>query len=64
MAIRVLHTVGSMDPGGVETWLINVLKYIDRDRLEFHFCTFGDKPGLLAAEVEMLGGRMIPAHEV
>jgi glycosyltransferase involved in cell wall biosynthesis len=59
VAIRVLHTVGSMDPGGIETWLINVLKYIDRDRLEFHFCTFGPKLGLLAAEVEMLGGRML-----
>jgi glycosyltransferase involved in cell wall biosynthesis len=48
-----------MDPGGVETWLINVLKYIDRDLLEFHFCTFGPKPGLLAGEVERLGGRML-----
>ena len=59
MAIRVLHTVGSMDPGGIETWLINVLKYIDRDLLEFHFCTFGPRPGLLAGEVETLGGRML-----
>jgi glycosyltransferase involved in cell wall biosynthesis len=59
VAIRVLHTVGSMDPGGVETWLINVLKYIDRDLIEFHFCTFGPKQGLLAGEVERLGGRML-----
>ncbi len=59
MAIRVLHTVGSMDPGGIETWLLNVLKHIDPDLLEFHFCTFGPKPGLLAGEVERLGGRML-----
>jgi glycosyltransferase involved in cell wall biosynthesis len=59
VAIRVLHTVGSMDPGGIETWLINVLKYIDRDLLEFHFCTFGLKPGLLAGEVERFGGRIL-----
>lgn len=58
--IRVLHVLGAMDPGGVETWLLNVLKYIDRDLLEFHFCTFGPKPGILATEVERLGGRMVP----
>jgi glycosyltransferase involved in cell wall biosynthesis len=49
-----------MDPGGVETWLINVLKHIDRSLLEFHFCTLGPKPGLFAGEVEKLGGRMLP----
>jgi glycosyltransferase involved in cell wall biosynthesis len=57
---RVLHVLGVMDPGGVETWLLNVLKYIDRDLLEFHFCTFGPNPGLFASEVERLGGRMVP----
>jgi glycosyltransferase involved in cell wall biosynthesis len=58
--MRILHVLGVMDPGGVETWLLNVLKYIDRDLLEFHFCTFGPKPGLFASEVERLGGRMVP----
>ncbi len=55
----ILHAVGTMDPGGVEVWLLNVLKYIDRDLFEFHFCTFGPKPGLFADEVERLGGRML-----
>jgi glycosyltransferase involved in cell wall biosynthesis len=58
--LRILHALGTMDPGGVETWLLNVLRYIDRDRLEFHFCTFGEKQGIFAGEVEKLGGRMIP----
>jgi glycosyltransferase involved in cell wall biosynthesis len=58
--LRILHALGTMDPGGVETWLLNVLRYIDRNRLEFHFCTFGEKPGIFAGEVEKLGGRMIP----
>jgi glycosyltransferase involved in cell wall biosynthesis len=57
---RILHVLGTMDPGGVEIWLLNVLRYIDRDRLEFHFCTFGEKPGIFAGEVERLGGRMLP----
>jgi len=58
--IRVLHALGTMDPGGVETWLMNVLRNIDRDRFEFHFCTFGDHPGLFASEVEKLGGKILP----
>ena len=57
--VRVLHIVGSLDPGGVETWLLNVLKYIDRDLLQFHFCTCGSKAGLYADEVASLGGVVV-----
>lgn len=31
--IRILHLVGSMVRGGIETWLMHVLRHIDRDRL-------------------------------
>ena len=57
--LRVLHIVGSLDPGGVETWLLNVLKYIDRDLLQFDFCTCGSKGGLYADEVASLGGIVV-----
>jgi glycosyltransferase involved in cell wall biosynthesis len=57
--LRILHALGTMDPGGVETWLLNVLRYIDRDRFQLDFCTFGSGPGLYSAEVERLGGRML-----
>lgn len=57
---RVLHVIGTLDPGGTETWLLNTLKHIDRDLLEFHFCTFGPQPGLFAGEVERFGGRILP----
>jgi glycosyltransferase involved in cell wall biosynthesis len=56
--VRVLHVLGSLDPGGVETWLLNVLKYADKDIFQFHFCTSGANVGLYAAEVEKLGGRV------
>jgi len=48
-----------MDPGGVEIWLMHLLRNIDRGRFEFHFCTFGDHPGLYATEVEALGGEVL-----
>jgi glycosyltransferase involved in cell wall biosynthesis len=58
--MRILHALGTMNPGGIETWLLQVLKFIDRDRFQFDFCTFGPKAGLYASEVEKLGGRMVP----
>jgi glycosyltransferase involved in cell wall biosynthesis len=57
--IRILHTLGSLDPGGVETWLLNILKYIDREHFQFDFCTFGSRAGLNAKEVERLGGKIL-----
>lgn len=48
-----------MNPGGVETWLLHTLKYADRDRLEFHICTFGPHPGMYASKVEELGGKIL-----
>lgn len=58
--VKILHVLGSMNPGGVETWLMHVLRHIDRSRFELHFCTFGPEPGVYALQVEELGGRMIP----
>jgi glycosyltransferase involved in cell wall biosynthesis len=58
--LRILHVLGSMDPGGLETWLLQVLKDIDRNRFQLHFCTCGPLPGLLAGEVTRLGGVMLP----
>ncbi|NDQ55804.1 MAG: glycosyltransferase family 1 protein [Acidipila sp.] len=58
--IRVLHVLGSLNPGGVETWLINILRHMDRERFEMQFCTFGPEPGVFAPEAERLGGRVIP----
>jgi glycosyltransferase involved in cell wall biosynthesis len=59
VAVRVLNGLGSMNPGGVETWLMHVLRNIDRERFHLDFCTFGDQPGLYAAEVEKLGSKVL-----
>jgi glycosyltransferase involved in cell wall biosynthesis len=57
--LRVLHVVGTMNPGGVETWLLHVLEHIERDRFQFDFCVCGPQAGLYAAEVERLGGKIL-----
>ena len=35
--IRILHAVGGMNRGGVETWLMHVLRRIDRRRFKMDF---------------------------
>jgi glycosyltransferase involved in cell wall biosynthesis len=49
-----------MDPGGVEIWLLHLLKQMDLDRFRFHFSTFGSRPGLFATEIEKLGAKVLP----
>ena len=56
--IKILHCLGSLNPGGVETWLLNVLRHIDRDQFQFDFCTFGNGVGLFASEAQQLGSQI------
>lgn len=57
--IRILHVLGTLNPGGVETWLMHVLRNIDRSRFHLEFCTFGEEPGLYAPEAEKLGSTVL-----
>jgi glycosyltransferase involved in cell wall biosynthesis len=56
--IRVLHVVGSMNRGGVETWLMHVLRRIDRRRLQMDFLVHTEQPAAYDAEIEALGSRI------
>lgn len=56
--IRVLQSVGAMNHGGIEHFVMNVYRKIDRDLVQFDFvervndrCVFDD-------EIESLGGRI------
>jgi glycosyltransferase involved in cell wall biosynthesis len=53
--IKILHCLGTLDPGGVETWLLHLLKSLDTKQVQFDFCTFGSHVGLYAPQVEKLG---------
>jgi glycosyltransferase involved in cell wall biosynthesis len=35
--LRILHVVGAMNRAGIETWLMNVLRSIDRSKLQMEF---------------------------
>src|SRR5436305_11954643 len=35
--VRILHVLGMMERGGAETWLMHLLRMIDRDRYHMDF---------------------------
>lgn len=56
--IRVLQSVGAMNHGGIEHFIMNIYRKIDRDKVQFDFlervnvrCVFDD-------EIESLGGKI------
>jgi glycosyltransferase involved in cell wall biosynthesis len=58
--IRILHVVGAMNRGGIETWLMNVLRHIDRDHLQMDFVVHTKESGAYDAEIRQLGSQLIP----
>ena len=58
--IRILHVVGAMNRGGVETWLMNVLRNIDRTQFHMDFLVHTQKPGAFDDEIRTLGSDVIP----
>lgn len=58
--VRVLHVVGSMTRGGIETWLMHVLRRVDRQRIEMDFVVHTDVTAAYDEEVLSLGSRIIP----
>jgi glycosyltransferase involved in cell wall biosynthesis len=58
--IRVLHIVGGMNRGGVETWLMHVLRHIDRKRFQLDFMVHTTAPCAYDSEVRSLGSQILP----
>ena len=58
--IRILHVVGGMNRGGVETWLMHVLRNIDRDRFRMDFLVHTTMPCVYDEEVRAFGSKIIP----
>jgi glycosyltransferase involved in cell wall biosynthesis len=56
--IRILHVVGGMDRGGVETWLMHVLRNIDREHFRLDFLVHTDRRCAYDDEIESLGSSL------
>jgi glycosyltransferase involved in cell wall biosynthesis len=62
--IRVLHIVGAMNPGGVESWLMALLRYADRAEIAMDFLVHTSQAAAYDAEIAARGGRVIPCPAV
>lgn len=56
--IRVLHIVGSMNRGGIQAFIMNVYRNIDRNKIQFDFLLSTDKECDYNAEIQRLGGKI------
>lgn len=63
-AIKVLHAIGGLNRGGVETWAVNVLDHIDRDRFQLDFLVHSTEEYAYADAVTAKGARILvcPGH--
>lgn len=52
-----------MDQGGVEAWLMHVLRNVDRNQFQMDFMVEANKPYVHSNEVQRLGSKMIPCLE-
>ena len=58
--LRILHVVERMDRAGTETWLMNVLRHIDRKMFQMDFLTNTKDHCDYDDEIRVLGSRIIP----
>ncbi len=54
--IRILHVVASMNRGGIEVWLMHMLRHIDRERFQMDFVT--SSSGEFDEELRSLGSQV------
>jgi len=57
--IRILHVLYKMDRGGAETWLMHILRHMDRQRFQQDLLVHDPSPGAYDAEAQSLGARII-----
>jgi glycosyltransferase involved in cell wall biosynthesis len=58
--IRVLQVFGRMVCAGAETWMLHVVRNIDRARFQLDFLVHSNEPGELDDALRSLGCRVIP----
>jgi len=58
---RVLHVVYNMNVGGIETWLMHVLRHMDRDAFRMDFLVNTTEPCAYDEEIRSLGSAIIAA---
>lgn len=55
---RIVHIVGSMAPGGIENFIMNIYRNVDREKLQFDFIINVKKEVSYDEEIESMGGKV------
>jgi glycosyltransferase involved in cell wall biosynthesis len=58
--LHVLHVLGAMNRGGVEAWLMHVLRHLDRESFQTDLLVHTEQPAAYDSEVRALGSRILP----
>lgn len=56
--IRILQVVPNMNSGGIENFIMNVYRNIDRSKVQFDFLVHYQKESFFDKEIEALGGKI------
>jgi len=56
--LKVLHLIHGLNRGGIETWLISMLREISRDACAMDFCCKGSDVGVLSEIAKHFGARV------
>ena len=56
---RILQIIHRMGRGGIETWLMNVLRNIDSERFHLDFLVYTTEQAAFDQEIESLGSRIL-----
>ena len=54
--IRILHIVSELNQGGIENFILNVYRQIDKSKIQFDFIVHHKLTGCFEDEIEKLGG--------
>ncbi|HVO42920.1 MAG TPA: glycosyltransferase [Aggregatilineales bacterium] len=60
MTRRILEVFGAMNRGGAETWLMHVVRHIDRQQFQIDFLVHTTQPAAYDDELHALGSKVIP----
>lgn len=56
--MRILHVFSILDVGGMETYVMNMYRHMDRSRIQFDFLVHHGRKGVYEEEIESLGGKI------
>lgn len=55
---RIVHIVGAMYPGGLENFIMNIYRNLDREQVQFDVIVHSFREGDYCKEIESLGGHV------